>query len=287
MRLDQIASKAWDRVELLAETDARIHDGAVNEAEQSARADTYVVDLLFGNFPQALPAAGADIMEIGGGLGRIMEAMNCHLGSNRRQPRRIIDLDIAKNMIAKAKIRLGAELPYEFLAYDGINVPLNDRSLDLIYSVACLQHIPRPFVFNIFFEIKRLLRLGGFAVFHLMSTDALFVQEQNHPWRNEISNQIEGNEAHWHHFYTEKEINDVLSITGFPYFAVRDDGGGTLVACVSTSSLELPLDFDPETYLLLHDDLVKANADPIKHYLEYGHKEARKWYRGQRYQSSR
>jgi len=241
MRADQLAAQTWDKTESLADTNRRIHDGASGDAELRARANTYVSHLVFGNYPHATPRAGADILEIGSGVGWIMAAMNEHLSARDASPKSIVGLDIAPNMLAKAKERLGERPPYGFQLYDGLKVPFEDRSLDLIYSVACLQHVPRPYVFNLFFEIRRLLRPRGFAVLHFLSTDCLKQQEPLHPWRTEVDNQIRGLEAHWHHFYTEKELRDVLAITGFGYVAVKDDGVGSLVACIGTDPVDEPL----------------------------------------------
>jgi ubiquinone/menaquinone biosynthesis C-methylase UbiE len=106
-----------------------------------------------------------------------MAAMNEHLSARDASPRRIVGLDIAPNMLAKAKERLGERPPFGFQLYDGLKIPFEDRSFDVIYSVACLQHVPRPYVFNLFFEIRRLLKPRGFAVLHFLSTDCLKLQE--------------------------------------------------------------------------------------------------------------
>jgi ubiquinone/menaquinone biosynthesis C-methylase UbiE len=277
MRLDQAAARTWDQERPIEETSNAIHDGAHSDEELRKRAKILVGDMLFGNFAQAVPERDASILEIGSGLGWIMQGVNEYLSQRSRPPRSVVGLDIAPNMIEQAKRRLGTAAPFGFLLYDGTRVPLPDSSLDLIYSVAALQHVPRPFVFNLFFEIQRLLKPRAFAVFHLLSTDCLPRQELQHPWRQEIANQIAGAVAHWHHFYTAKELRDVLSITGFPYIGVRDDGGGSLVCCVSNSPLQLPKDFDRSAYLRMNPDVKRGGADPARHYLEFGHLEGRHW----------
>jgi ubiquinone/menaquinone biosynthesis C-methylase UbiE len=144
----------------------------------------------------------------------------------------VIGLDIAPNMLAKARAHLGEQAPYAYLLYDGVNVPLEDQSLDLIYSVAALQHVPRPFVFNLFFEVRRLLREGGYALMHFMSVDCMRPMERFVSWRDEVTNQITGVNTHWHHYYTRRELEAVLSVTGFTSISITDDGEGALVACV-------------------------------------------------------
>jgi ubiquinone/menaquinone biosynthesis C-methylase UbiE len=232
MRLDQIAAQTWNQERRIEETSAAIHDGAVGEDALAERGRFYVEELIFGSFPQAVPGSGAAILEIGSGLGWIMQAMNTFLIGKYRPPCSVTGLDIAPNMIEQAKQRLGTAPPFGFLLYDGITVPAPDASLDLIYSVAALQHVPRPFVFNLFFEMKRLLMPGAYSVFHLLSTEHLKTQEKWQPWRHEISNQIAAAQTHWHHFYTEKELRDVLTISGFSFVDVKPVGD-SLMCCVA------------------------------------------------------
>lgn len=240
MRTDQLAAQTWDRTESLEETNRRIHDGVAGDKALMARAYGYVENLLFGNFPQTIPSTAAEILEIGSGVGWIMQAMNGYLSQRGVLPKRIVGLDIAPAMSAKAQQRLGNKPPYAYQVYDGTTIPIEDRTFDLIYSVACLQHVPRPYVFNLFFEIRRILKSRGYAVLHFLSTDLLPRQELVVPWRTEIDMQIKGREGHWHHFYTRNELADVLAVTGFSYVDVADDGCGSLVACVADSQLTLP-----------------------------------------------
>ena len=38
---------------------------------------------------------------------------------------------------------------------------------------------------------------------------------------------------------------------------------------------DLPSDFDPKIYLLLHEDVKEAGMDPVRHYLDFGINENR------------
>jgi SAM-dependent methyltransferase len=147
-----------------------------------------------------------------------MQSMSAYLTGLGRPPRSITDLEIAPNMLAKARARLGENPPFAYRLYAGISVPLSAASRDLIYSVACLQHVPRPYVFNLFFEVHRLLKDSGHAVMHFMSTDCIRHMERVIPWLTEIRNQITGAEAHWCHYYTRQELEAVLAVSGF-FFA--------------------------------------------------------------------
>ena len=121
-------------------------------------------------------------------------------------------LDIAENMLAKARERIAGKGPFQFIHYDGVHVPVSDESFDFIYSIAALQHIPKPYVYNLFFEILRILKPTGFAVFHLLSFKSLPEQERFFPWRDEIRNQIGLGKDHWHHFYSREEVEYVVRV---------------------------------------------------------------------------
>ena len=132
-----------------------IHDGRKTEKELVERGD-YYIEFLFNPFPDLKLTSGLRALEIGSGLGYIMEALDRYAQIQGLQVGRIIGLDIAANMIEKAKTRLSGR-PFEFLHYDGLHIPSENNSLDFVYSVASLQNIPKRFVYNLFFEIKRLL----------------------------------------------------------------------------------------------------------------------------------
>lgn len=182
------AAKVWnDPGESLDSVIHRIHDGVPSEL-LADRAKAYV-DHIFGLFPYARPKDGASIMEIGSGVGYIMEAMEKGVRARGITANKIVGLDIAEHMITRAETRLHRNPIFSFVHYDGIDVPLPDHSLDLIFSVASLQHVPKPYVFNLFFEIFRLLTHDGYAVIHLLGFKHLrSAPEERARWREEIRN---------------------------------------------------------------------------------------------------
>ncbi len=135
-----------------------------------ARADAYL-DSLNLHFPDAMPHHGSVVMEVGSGVGYIMEAVH-----RRFQPGSLIGLDVAPYMAANAQRRLNRDkvmMPAHFIIYDGLTIPMKSGSVDFIYSVACLQHIPKAYVYNLFGEMVRVLKAGGFAALHFMSFAAV------------------------------------------------------------------------------------------------------------------
>jgi ubiquinone/menaquinone biosynthesis C-methylase UbiE len=203
------AFKAWDRAdEPLETTELRIHDGAPPGA-LAERADWYH-NTLRHLFPWAMPKPGAILLEIGSGLGYVMEA-----AAKQYDPQRVIGLDVAPSMIEKAKARLVrdgvADPRLEFLLYDGVTIPLPDDSVDYVYSVAALQHVPKVFVYNLFLEIKRILSPGGFCALHLLSCNNIREHSRSVPFAQEIGSQLRGEDTHWHHFYAFDELLCVLA----------------------------------------------------------------------------
>ena len=202
------AFKTWDRPEeTLAAVERRIHDG-VPLGTLRARAEWYVRNLST-LFPSAVPREGGVILEIGSGVGYIMEAAN-----KRFRPSRIIGLDVAPAMVERAKERLARDniaMPAEFLVYDGITVPMESQSVDYIFSVACLQHIPKPYVYNLFSEMLRILKPSGFAALHFLAFSLLKHRKNEVDFPREIARQLAGAEGHWHHFYSTEELSYVLT----------------------------------------------------------------------------
>jgi ubiquinone/menaquinone biosynthesis C-methylase UbiE len=226
-----VAFRTWEAEgESLTSVEARIHDGVAPE-QLHARADSYL-DMLESLFPEARPAPGGALLEIGSGVGYIMEA-----ASRRYAPKRIVGLDVASGMIEKAKQRLARDgvdtTALEFVHYDGIDAPLEDDTFDLVYSVASLQHAPRPFCFRALEEANRVLKPGGHAFVHLLSYAHVgnpFTAEQ---FNEEIVRQIRGGEGHWHHFYTREELDKVLGfVIGVHGLRIEEIGGAIYLSFV-------------------------------------------------------
>jgi 2-polyprenyl-3-methyl-5-hydroxy-6-metoxy-1,4-benzoquinol methylase len=126
------AAKAWDvSKETIEQINRRIHDGVAIE-NLNERADAYIktIRTLF-------PYVEFDIqhaLEIGSGLGFIMEAME-RATSKAKNRKQIVGLDISSSMIDAAKSRL-SDSPkrdlFSFSLYDGVSMPFADESFDLV-----------------------------------------------------------------------------------------------------------------------------------------------------------
>jgi SAM-dependent methyltransferase len=222
------AFRTWEaRDESLTAVESRIHDGVPRE-QLHRRADEYL-DIFEALFPESRPPPGARLMEVGPGVGYIMEA-----ALRRYSPKKIVGLDIAAGMIEKAQQRLerdGVDVrAIEFVHYDGARAPLPSDSFDFIYSVASLQHAPRPYCFRAITEAHRLIKPSGDVFIQLLSYSHFKEHITPELFDQEIERQIRGDEDHWHHYYAAEEIDAVLRYgIGVKRLRVREQGGSLFV----------------------------------------------------------
>ncbi|MEZ5502730.1 MAG: class I SAM-dependent methyltransferase [Halioglobus sp.] len=199
---------AWTREESLQQLNKRIHDGVPPDRlwdRAVDRRDTFF-DVLF---PYAQPPSGAQVLELGSGVGWIMQAMLARFAIAS-----ITGLDISKNMTEKAQQRW-QDPRASYMVYDGQSINLPDDMFDNIYSVACIQHIEKHHAFIIFEELLRILKPGGHATLHLLSIH--FLPKVKKPYREECLNHINQVPTHWHHYYSYDEIYvlfaEILQVT--------------------------------------------------------------------------
>jgi ubiquinone/menaquinone biosynthesis C-methylase UbiE len=186
----------WLQEDTLDTLNERIHDG-VPIADLLGRARRYR-DWLFQAFPEAAPRPGDAVMELGSGVGWIMEAM-----LEQFSPQEVVGLDISANMIKRARERFSHPRA-RFTLYDGLQVPFSDDSFALVYSVAAMQHIEKHVAFLLFEELHRVLSIGGHGVIHLLAVD--HIPGALPSYHEECSNHIRNAPAHWHHYYSFDEL---------------------------------------------------------------------------------
>jgi ubiquinone/menaquinone biosynthesis C-methylase UbiE len=194
----------WTRDEDLDSLQLRIHDGKPL-LELADRAHAYRCEMFEHLFPNAAPGEGDRVLEVGSGVGWIMQGMIEAYPTVEE----VVGLDISENMIRRAQERwTHARARWEL--YDGLHFPFPDGHFQVVYSCAALQHVEKHHAFFIFKEIQRVLAPGGHAVLHLMPTQMMhrnpttFEQE----CRNHIENRTD---THWHHYYSFEELVGVFS----------------------------------------------------------------------------
>lgn len=189
--------QTWMGPSTLDSLNTRIHDGVpVDQLAHRAadRRDTFFERL----FPYARPARGMRVLELGPGVGWIMEAM-----LERYAIDEIVGLDISPTIIKGAKERW-SDARACYALYDGLRAPFRDGSFDNVYSVACIQHIEKHHAFLVMMELFRILKPGGHGTLHLASVHRLARAPQ--PYGQECWNHVTNADWHWMHYYSFDEL---------------------------------------------------------------------------------
>lgn len=189
-------ASSWLADQDLATLNARIHDGVPAESLMD-RGRGYR-DWVFDMFPDARPQPGDHVLELGSGVGWIMEAV-----LERFEIREIVGLDISPNMVKRARERF-KHPKAGFVLYDGLRMPFGDGRFEVAYSVATMQHIEKHVAFVLFEEINRVMAPGGHAVVHLLGVE--HIPESVTSYDEECWNHIRGAETFWCHYYSFDEL---------------------------------------------------------------------------------
>ena len=194
--------KTWVQASTLDALNERIHDGVPVEQLGQRAADRR--DLCFEElFPYARPQPDARVLELGPGVGWIMEAMLARYPIGE-----IVGLDVSPVMIENAR-RRWHDPRADFVLYGGLRVPLAGDSVDNIDSIATLQHIEKHHAFLVLQELVRLLKPGGHGTVHLMSMSHLVTtggSMEQEAWKHVLNTN-----THWMHYYTFDEIVTLFS----------------------------------------------------------------------------
>lgn len=106
---------------------------------------------------QMLDAREMTVLEIGCGIGRLSEFLSPLVN-------KLYAVDISEEMISKAKARLSNLNNIQFIATDGKSFPIQDQSIDVVFSFIVFQHMPSIEVIKENLrEISRVLNPGGLA----------------------------------------------------------------------------------------------------------------------------
>ncbi len=98
-----------------------------------------------------LPPAGARLVEIGAGFGRLVDLYDGY--------QQVVLLDYSKSMLRQAQDRLGRGGKYIYVAADLYAMPFVDSLFDTTVTVRVLHHVQNiPAAFQ---EIQRVLKPGG------------------------------------------------------------------------------------------------------------------------------
>lgn len=147
------------------------------------------------------------VIEIGPGLGRLSEAC-----VEKWRPSRLIGIDISRDLLSRAA-RLVESV--DFVAYDGLQLPLTESSVHKAISHAVFWHIEKHCAFGLLRDIERVLKPGGELLIDFLN----FHDPANQTgWAdNTVPNIVMGNSSfHWIEPYSLDELRiiaeDILKL---------------------------------------------------------------------------
>jgi ubiquinone/menaquinone biosynthesis C-methylase UbiE len=161
---------------------------------------------------KALPDGDAVVLEIGCGIGRIMQ----HLAGRYRE---VHGTDISAEMVERGTRRLAHLENVRFHHGNGYDLePFADASVDLVYSAYVFQHMPKTIAYNYFLEVERVLRPEGLFLFQVPNLlDHQQFLQFNHfvqPWFVEHPYPM--------HFWTPAEVVQLTAKAGLSIEALDE-----------------------------------------------------------------
>ena len=187
---------AWTRPNTLDQLNHRIHDGVAVEdlwARAEDRRDAFFVSL----FPYAAPAEGSKVLELGQGVGWIMQAtLDAYPISE------IVGLDVSQNMVDRAGERW--QDPRGELRHLRRSPRATSRRRVRQHLLGRVHPAHR--------EAPRLPRDAG-AQAHPQAGRARHARAAlrappgpGRTWEDEAWHHVNGSDAHWHHYYSYDEL---------------------------------------------------------------------------------
>ena len=157
------------------------------------------------------------ILDLGSGTGRLSVRL-----SDRYRAARIVQLDLAVNMLIKSRDNNGSDERQHLLCGDAENLPLADNSVDFAFSNLMFQWLSD--LDRAFAEIFRTLEPGGLLLFSSFGPDSL--RELRNSWAG-VDDYV-----HVNAFTDMHDVGDALVRAGFAepvletetFTLVYDDG---------------------------------------------------------------
>ena len=143
----------------------RNFDGAADSYDQVAVLQQTVGERLLQRL-EAIKLKPARILDLGSGTGSLSVLL-----ARRYEAARVLQLDLAINMLLTARQKNRRSSRQHLLCGDAENLPLAGNSVDFVFSNLTLQWISR--LDQAFAEIYRSLRPGGLLLFSTFGPDSL------------------------------------------------------------------------------------------------------------------
>lgn len=159
------------------------------------------VDLYFEDLRHLL-SLDKTVVDIGCGIGRMDEFVAPHVGE-------LIGVDVSGEMVRKAAERLSHLQNVRFIEGDGFSLPVDDASVDLIFTHIVLQHTPRHVTTSYFGDAFRALRAGGDFLFQM--PEAVPGAPADPP----------ADDTFEMRFWSEEDLRSAIAAAGFEWQSLR------------------------------------------------------------------
>lgn len=185
-----------------------------------------LIDPILTSHPDIERGIAADI---GCGLGRFTRSLGSRFD-------RAIGVDVSAGMVEKAK-ELNNEIDnIDFVEGDGVSFPINDKSIDFLWSYEVFQHMPtHEIVLSNLKEVKRVLHNTGRAFIHFRTeqeSSSLSRGLSNYlpTWILRLLKQVSGKDPltadmAWRGAapLSQPEIKNLCTIAGLTIISLHDD----------------------------------------------------------------
>ncbi|MGQ0812045.1 MAG: class I SAM-dependent methyltransferase [Nitrospiraceae bacterium] len=173
-----------------------------------ARTMTQVLDRIKLEYLRAILPGGGHTLEVGSGSGRL----SCWLA---QEGYGTMCLDYSRNALESARANYAsAKAPGQFVVGDGVGLPVQDESVDVVLSTGLLEHFPDPA--PIVHEMVRVLKPGG--LFYSDIVPKKFSLFRSLDWVGQLKRTLWSNGAATAAFYergfTSREIYNLLAACG-------------------------------------------------------------------------
>lgn len=174
-------------------------DGSTPTTEFFTQAGRSTADYL-----QSFVDKNSEVVDYGCGVGRVARFLSPHA-------KLLHGVDISPEMIKLAKEFCKDCNNIDFVQTNGIKIPLEDSSIDFVYSILTLQHVEREDAYLILRELNRILKTGGkiYLTFPDITSEEYWVGFENYAFHSHM--RISGRAR----MYTVPEVEMMLRKSGF------------------------------------------------------------------------